>query len=323
VAARGIGAGAEYQRHSRNLSLALEYELPGPALRAAGNLGDLLNRRDRCQEAAVELEEGIALARRVGDRALERRLLGELSWSLALTGRWEEALDSLAHVPEERLAETLAPFQLALLEPLVARGALPEARNLLSLHARWEDSPDVQERTSYRAAEAVVLRAEGKEREALAAAEDALAAIEGTGPASQEVKVAFPPALEAALALGEHEQAERLLKQIEKLPPGRLAPLLRAQVLRFRARLAAAEGEHAKAEGGFKGAESSFREFNMPFWLAVTQVEHSQWLASGDRANEAQPLLAEARETFERLEAKPWLERLDAIQAGARAEIPA
>src|SRR2546427_7549150 len=75
----------------RALELALEYELPAPALRAFNNLGDVLHRRDRCEDATVQLEQGIAYARRVGDRNYEQTLLGELSWSLALTGRWPEA----------------------------------------------------------------------------------------------------------------------------------------------------------------------------------------------------------------------------------------
>ena len=50
----------------------------------------------------------------------------------------------------------------------------------------------------------------------------------------------------------------------------------------------------------------------MPFWLAVTQLEHAELLGGGEDAGR---LLAEARETFERLEAVPWLER-----AGARVE---
>ena len=41
------------------------------------------------------------------------------------------------------------------------------------------------------------------------------------------------------------------------------------------------------------------------------------------RRDEAEPLLAEAREIFERLEAKPWLDRLEAVQAGALTEISA
>ena len=64
-------------------------------------------------------------------------------------------------------------------------------------------------------------------------------------------------------------------------------------------------------------AAGIFREFGLPFWLAVTQLEHGEWLVEQGRAQEAEPLLGEARETFERLEAKPWLERVVAV--GSRA----
>jgi class 3 adenylate cyclase/predicted ATPase len=291
----------------RALALALEYELPATALRAFNNLADLLHRRDRGEEAAAQLEQALALARRVGDRRLEHILLGELSWSLSLTGRWQEALACFEEVPEEQLTEGPA-FLVALPETLVARGAVEEARRLLSLHDRYELSADVQERASYRAAQAVVLLAEGREREALAAAEDVLATIDELGPGSQPVSVAFPQALEAALALGERERAEQLLARIEALPPGTLAPSLRAHAARFRARLAAESSDGRKAEAGFEAASAIFREFGMPFWLAVTLLEHGEWLVAQGRADEA-ALFSEARETFERLEAKPWLER--------------
>jgi tetratricopeptide (TPR) repeat protein len=216
-------------------------------------------------------------------------------------------------VPEKQLVEGLGTFLAALSGPLVARGRLDEARRLLVRHARFETSTDIQQRTCYRAAEAVALRAEGKEQEALVAAGEALAAIDELGPTSQPVKVAYPEALEAALALGERERAEQLLEQIETLPPGRLPPSLRAHAARFRARLAAASGESGQAEAGFAAAASTFREFSMPFWLAVTLLEHGESLVGQGRADEAESLLAEVRETFERLEAKPWLERVDTV----------
>ncbi len=305
----------------RALELALEYELPAPALRAFNNLGDLLHRRDRCEDATVQLEQGIAYARRVGDRNYEQTLVGELSWSLALTGRWPEALGLLNQIPEERLVELNPTFLIALPEPLVAQGRLEEARHLLSLHARHEDSTDIQQRTCFRAAEAVVLQAEGKEREALAAADEALTAMLPIRPSDQAVKVAFPQALEAALALGERARAEQLIATIKALPAGRLAPSLRAHADRFLARVAAQDGETRKAERGFGAAAATFREHGMPFWLAVTITEHGEWLIAEDRVAEAEPLLAEARETFERLGATPWLARLESAEARPRAEV--
>jgi class 3 adenylate cyclase/tetratricopeptide (TPR) repeat protein len=305
----------------RALELALEYELPAAALRAFNNLGDVLHRRDRCEDATVQLEQGIAYARRVGDRNYEQTLAGELSWSLALTGRWPEALGLLNQIPEERLVELNPTFLIALPEPLVAQGRLEEARHLLSLHARHEDSTDIQQRTCFRAAQAVVLHAEGKERDALAAADEALTAMLPIRPGDQTVKVAFPQALEAALALGERARAEHLIATIKALPPGLLAPSLRAHADRFLARVAAYDGETRKAERGFGSAAATFREYGMPFWLAVTITEHGEWLIAEDRGTEAEPLLAEARETFERLGAKPWLARLDSTEAMPRAEV--
>ncbi len=305
----------------RAQALALEYELAAAALRASNNLADLLAQRDRCEEAAAELERGLALARRVGDRFWESVLLAELSFSLGVTGSWQEALACREQVPEERLADAGLAFIGALPQLLVARGAPGEARRLLSHYARFEVGADVQDRAAYRGAEAVVLRAEGKQREALAAAEEALAAIGELGVTSQPIKVAFLEALEAALALEERERVEQLLEQIETLPPGRLAPSLRAHAVRFRARMAAADRDDAQAEVGFAAAASTFREFGLPFWLAVTLLEHGEWLAGQDRAAEAEPLLAEAREIFERLEARPWLERLDSAKPGPRQAV--
>jgi tetratricopeptide (TPR) repeat protein len=304
----------------RALELALEYELPGAALRAFNNVADALIQRDRCEDAVVQLEQGIAYARRVGVRSYEQRLLGELSWPLAVTGRWAEALGAFNQVPEERLVEVTPAFLLALPEPLVAQGRIEDARRLLSLYARHEASADFQNRLSYRAAEAVVLSAEGKGRQAFAAAEEVLDAPE-LRPTDQMIKVAFPEALEAALALGEFARAEQLLAPIEAVPRGRLAPSVGAHARRFRARLAAHAGERRRAERDFIAAAATFREYGMPFWVAVTLTEHSEWLVGESRSVDADPRLAEAREIFERLGATPWLERIEGVQTAPPAEV--
>jgi class 3 adenylate cyclase/tetratricopeptide (TPR) repeat protein len=306
-----------------SLELALEYELPAAALRAFNNLGDVLDRGDRCEEAVAQLEQGIALARRVGDRAWEQRLAGELCWPLVLTGRWLQAFALFEQVPEEQLAEQNPAYLIAIPEPLIAQGRLDDARRFLSIYARYEGTADEQQRTAYGAAKAALLRTEGKDREALTAAEEVLAELVPTRPADQGVKVAFPQALEAALAVGERDRAEELLTSIERLPSGRLAPSLRAHAARFRARLAVWDGDNRKAEDAFVGAAATFREFGMPFLLAVTLTEHAEWLAAEGRAGEAGPKLAEARETFVRLETTPWLDRVEAVAARPRTEVHA
>jgi hypothetical protein len=98
---------------------------------------------------------------------------------------------------------------------------------------------------------------------------------------------------------------------------------LRAHAARFRARLAVSDGDNRKAEDAFAGAAATFREFGMPFLLAVTLTEHAEWLVAEGRAGEAEPKLDEASETFVRLETTPWLERVEAIAARPRTEVHA
>jgi hypothetical protein len=50
-------------------------------------------------------------------------------------------------------------------------------------------------------------------------------------------------------------------------------------------------------------------EIGMPFWCAVTRLEHTEWLIANGRDSEAGSMLADATHTFERLHARPWLDR--------------
>src|SRR5205085_1178461 len=112
-------------------------------------------------------------------------------------------------------------------------------------------------------------------------------------------------------------KAEELTGWIESVPPGLRPPSLMAYAHRARARLA------ADAEAGadhFRAAAATFRELGMPFWLAVSLLEHAEALAADGRPSEAEPPLAEAREIFERLRARTWLERAGAIRGDRSAE---
>jgi hypothetical protein len=71
-------------------------------------------------------------------------------------------------------------------------------------------------------------------------------------------------------------------------------------------------------EQGFDAARQGFREIQMPFDLGVTLLEHAEWLHAQGREAEAEPLLAEARELFGKLDARPWLERAAALEPATR-----
>lgn len=100
---------------------------------------------------------------------------------------------------------------------------------------------------------------------------------------------------------------------------GRRPSFLRSQAERVRARLAAARGDAEQAESAFASAAESMKELGVPFWVAVTELEHAEWLASQLRATDAEPLLADAEELFERLQTLGWLGRVDASSVRRRA----
>jgi hypothetical protein len=141
----------------------------------------------------------------------------------------------------------------------------------------------------------------------LAAAEKALGVRQEVGLTYWALKTAIVEALEASFALGDVDKIRGHLATLDALQPGVLTPFLRAQQARFQARLASERDSQAEAE--FITAQDLFRTLGTPFYLAVTMLEHAEALVDLGHQQEAELLLAEARETFERLEAKPWLER--------------
>ena len=178
------------------------------------------------------------------------------------------------------------------------------------MFSRLEDSTDVQDLSCYLGSRAALRRAEGRLADALADAEQTIEVSRTLGVAAQSTKQGIVEGVEAALALGDTAKVEELLLIVEGVPAGTRPPYLDAQARRFRARM----GGDAVRLRGRRGRR--FRELGLPFWLAVTLLEHGE--LTGDEAS-----LDEAREIFEGLRATPWLERLDAIVPGRDAEVPA
>jgi hypothetical protein len=79
-------------------------------------------------------------------------------------------------------------------------------------------------------------------------------------------------------------------------------------------------GDDPGADRHFTAAATQLRALELPFHLAVVQLEHGEWLTARGQPGDAQALLADARDTFERLQAQPWLDRVDAVGSGTTAE---
>jgi class 3 adenylate cyclase/tetratricopeptide (TPR) repeat protein len=301
-------------RHA--LQIALDNDRPSAALRAYNNLVDRETGSDRYEAAQKSVESGLALARRMGDRRWERTFLG-YCYPLYCLGRWDEALALMDELDvEDRDSARIAfgqgyvAFGTAI---RVQRGQMDEARTLMAMFADHATSSDTQERTEYFCAEATLSLAEGKAAQAVAAARRGIETLDLLGVDHHAVKESLVLAMEAALSGDDLTTADEVLGLIEGLPSARRPRFLDAQVLRMKARLADRRGDAAAPDQGFTAAASAFREMSLPFWVAVTLLEHCEWLNSQQRPGDLRPLRAEAGEIFERLRAAPWLRRLAAV----------
>jgi predicted ATPase/class 3 adenylate cyclase len=313
--------GSVLLRHS--LEVALEHDKPSAALRAYYNLADAVSSQgDRYEDAAEFARRGLAHARKVGNRYWEWTFLG-FGYPFYALGAWDDVLAMRNELPQEDWTQARLAHGTALCSAVpicVHRGRLDEGKRMVDAFAELERSADVQERCYYGFAKAQTLLAEGNREEALRVAESAFAERHAIGIALDAVKESFALAVEAALELNRLDEADELLASVERLPPGLRAPFLDGHVARFRAQLAARSEKAEEAERLLKRAGALFQELAVPFHLAVTRLEHAEWLGAQGRTEEMQPLTLEARQIFERLEARPWLDRLDAVHAHPAAE---
>jgi predicted ATPase/DNA-binding SARP family transcriptional activator len=299
-------------------AIARDDDLGKPLLRTLFNLSHQMTTRDRQLEATQNDLRGLELSRQRGDRMFEQFFLVNLLWGYVLLGEWDAALG----VVEESEKSPL-PNVYGLFGPLpwlyVQRGQVAEARRTLEAHGHLATWGDLQGRIVYALGRAVVLRAEERPREALAAAEEVLSARDTLGGRHGFVKSGFLEAVEAAFVLDDLDRVAALLGEWEQRPLD-LTPFIEAQRERFAARLAARRGDSDAVEPALLRATERFRELSRPFYVAVALLEHGEWLAAQGRGGHAEPLLTEAREIFQRLEARPWFERASRFREQRRAE---
>ncbi|HXH97418.1 MAG TPA: adenylate/guanylate cyclase domain-containing protein [Gaiellaceae bacterium] len=304
------------------IELALANNLHAAALRAYNNLAATMVYSDLSAEGYAVNQRALEHARRVGDRVWEARFVSGAGMWLFFLGRWDEALAWAAEgeqLPPDVVMGGVTFFSVYI---HCERGELAQAREQFSSSTAAHESEEAQDVAGHACTEARLLRAEGKLDEAQAAAERALSISRGLGVTAGLFKSSLREALETALEMGDTMRARELLGCLDPLKPGQRTPMLRAFQAEFEARLGAALGE-SDADARFTSGEALYREHGWPFFEAALEVRHAEWLISQGRGDEAHALLAAARETFERLRAAPWLERVAAAEAAVEAGIPA
>jgi hypothetical protein len=119
--------------------------------------------------------------------------------------------------------------------------------------------------------------------------------------AHEAVRLAFPLALEAAISLGDLDEAGRLTRVVAAHPRGDVPPFLRAQIIRADALVASARDDDGGVEESLLAAESAFRQLGYPYWTARALHDRADWLGRHGRLGDSTAPRDEATALFERM----------------------
>jgi class 3 adenylate cyclase/tetratricopeptide (TPR) repeat protein len=305
------------------LRIALEHDLGAAAMRASFNLAHAMEARDRSDEALELDREGLALARKRGERLWELFFLMHIAEREYERGEWDRSLEAAAEIPanDPNLPILARMVVLPVVAIHVERGEVGDARARLETFGANLDAANVQVQAAYDLARAPLLLAEDNAGDALEAAEAAFGARDRLGAGHPLVKPGFAYACQAALALGHVDRVSQLVDAVEAMPPGGRPPSLAAQAARFDAHVASQHADLAYANDRMNTAIAGLREVGHRFWLAVALLEQAELLSAAGRWVEAEPLADEAQATFVRLRAAPWLERLARLPEAPAAQL--
>jgi class 3 adenylate cyclase/tetratricopeptide (TPR) repeat protein len=296
-------------RHA--LSLALQHDRDWAALRAYYNLA----LEENPAEGLDHARDGLAMARRLGDRTWEMNFIGRLASVHWLLGKWDEALEYEQTLTSSEVTTkvglALSRAMPSLVHLHVNRGDVEGAERLLALRADARSSLGIVERADYLAGLAMLERARGNLEESLRVGLEIVEIARRMGTYHETVREGCPEAIEAAFGLGNLERVRELLDVLTDLANPHA--YIHMHLDRLAARLSSVQGRLDEAESGYTGVIHRLRSYGSPFPLALALAECGELLAGQGREDEAQPLLAEAGEIFQRLKAKPWLERLERI----------
>jgi predicted ATPase/class 3 adenylate cyclase len=305
-------------------AIARDHDLARAYARSLFNLSYQLTARDDFAAARKVDGEGLEFARRRGDRDYERAFLAHVLADEMVLGDWDAVVQfaSELETPEGRGDAWTLLMGLPLVH--VHRGELGAARRRLDAAASAATAEEAQNRVLYALVEAAILRAEGRPEGALAAvSQRSMVERDWLTNRHPFFKFALVEAIEAAFDLDDLDRVVELLGEWERMRPTERTPFLEGHRARFLARLSLRRHENDDVEARFEEAEAAFAGLAMPFPLAVAQLEHGEWLTAAGRPEDASQVLTAAREAFQRLQATPWLDRLDALRAIAPAEISA
>jgi len=207
----------------------------------------------------------------------------------------------LARIAYQRSDAELAERWLARVSPEIDSST---AKQLQSL-ARWKS--------------AVVAMGENRLEDALPllmALVEGLVAMGSMGHA----ETAFNDAATIARDLGDPSLASPFATFAEVAPAAQMTRPVSLGCTRIRGNAAGARGEQDTAADEFAKGLAVGRNLGWSALLAPLLLDYGRWLVETGRAEEAAPLLDEARTLFEGMRATRWLDRLEQVTGAPEAE---
>jgi len=256
---------------------------------------------------------GTAQLRQVGARHQLATAVANLAQALLMTGDWDTAEAELAQAAD---ADGLADIEfLACYRAWLAalRGDTPAARALLAGLTDLRATADPQDQATIAVAETFTAVAAGQPAAALRHARAALDQAATLGIGHEYLRWAWPLAARTAHDLADTAATGELLALLDGCPPGRLAPMQRAERDLVRARLAA-DGD-PDASPALAAAVTGLRQHSTPYHLAHGLLDHAAHLTARGNDQAAAAAIGEAAGIARQLRCQPLLDRADTIQA--------
>ncbi|MEJ7708083.1 MAG: adenylate/guanylate cyclase domain-containing protein [Nocardioidaceae bacterium] len=277
------------------------------AARALLNLGDVLVTVD--PDAAVEATRAaLTHGRRIGYRYLTGYATANLIQGLLMTGEWSAAEQVYTSGVNDDGLESDNPAALSAAMLLAFSGDQARLGDVLAMVDQGAASEDPQDISAQATALAAGASLQGDQRRVLEHSQRALSQADALSLRNDGLRWAWPMAADAALALGDQVEVDRLLDWLDTHPVGHVPTVLRAERKRIHAKLLAARGDPGSVQA-FEAAIQACRDLGSPYHLAVGLLDHAEHLAETTGVQAAEPLALEAQAIAERLGANPLIVR--------------
>jgi tetratricopeptide (TPR) repeat protein len=265
---------------------------------------------------AVELQrDAVVLARRLGRRAMEITILGNMSEDARRTGDWDWILGEIEAIislhPEGR---DITPLRLARQSLLAHRGEEDEAE-IADIERVLDAIEDPDIAIGVLDIRGTIAFGGGRWGEA------ADRWLEATETSDLNEPYLLPRAGHAHVLAGNATGARAALDRLDEI--GTRGRAVDADRTAIEAGIAALSGDAAAAVNGYQAANAAWRALRLPWDEALTALDAVTLLGTGD--GEVADWAETARATFERLGAAPLLARLEeAVRSSATqgADLP-